>query len=616
MHAMPAPSAVAARSPSDMDDTDLPRDDTLCPGEAMHDQHLRQLLRVALPDSSRRKAAGWFGQTDFLCTRRHVDEDQDAYHDGLFITLWKRWDFWLALPDDAAASTHGNLLSQTWARLRQPTRPTLTNGLLRQYRAYDSTGRAGPWQPLEAGHASPEALQACAQAWRGVIDYWRLAEGQRRAGRPLRARLHAALTPERVQALTLLPVFTGRYNDWWDPERNGWWQGDVWIGARQPGQQGTRHWGRALKLSWRNGSEGPGDEEDDAHACYQIDLIEDDAPLAGTAHPPGLHLSYAQRQSDTRRPLTNDAVEHMARLLRLFTHLEQQLYSAHAQEQQALQTTTPPGDDAGAPALPRTPPFAPDEVDAAVFGASIMALSHEWQSTGRAHATLVRTQWAHQTAEIAQPGDGAPTPPPLVDPRSAQAATVLQLARAVHAQANPDLSARFHRRFAFAPGAFSHHAARGGQAVGPVLWQADGRLLARVAPTAQAQARAPVWWQVSSDGLHISPLPAEQTPVAVAPEALVTSATAHGLTVRGDAHGDLLGLAEDGRALWRHHIGGAICSIATAPDGLALAVGTAGGYLVLLHKGSGTDPYLISNSRYAEARRFIFWDDAPTPLAW
>ena len=86
--------------------------------------------------------------------------------------------------------------------------------------------------------------------------------------------------------------------------------------------------------------------------------------------------------------------------------------------------------------------------------------------------------------------------------------------------------------------------------------------------------------------------------------------------VRGDADGELLGLAEDGGVLWRHHIGGAICSIAPAPDGHALAVGTAGGYLVLLHKGSGTDPYLTSTSRYAEARRFIFWDDAPAPLVW
>ncbi len=144
-----------------------------------------------------------------------------------------------------------------------------------------------------------------------------------------------------MQALTLLPVFTGRYNDWWNPERNGWWQGDVWIGARQPGHQGSRHWGRALELSWRNGSEQPGDEEDDAHACYQIDLVEDDTPAQGTAQPPGLRLSYGQRQSDARRPLTNDAVQHMARLLQLFTDLEQQLYAANAREQRALRLRPP-----------------------------------------------------------------------------------------------------------------------------------------------------------------------------------------------------------------------------------------------------------------------------------
>lgn len=610
---MPAPTATAARTESN--DADLPLDDTLCPGEAMHGQHLRQLLRAALPDSSHHKAAGWFGQTDFLFTRHHVDEEQDSYHDGLFITLWKRWDFWLALPDDATAS-HGTLLAQTWARLRHPAQPTLADGLLRQYRAYDQAGRPGPWQPLDADHASPEALQACTQAWRDVIDYWRRAEGQRRAGRPLRARLHAALTPARVQALTLLPVFTGRYNDWWNPERNGWWQGDVWIGARQPGQQGSRHWGRALKLSWRNGSEAAGDEEDDAHACYQIDLVEDDAAPNGTAHPPGLRLSHSQRQSDARRPFTNDAVEHMQRLLQLFTDLEQQLYAAHAREQQALQST-PASQTGAAPALPRRPPFAPDEADADVFGPAIMALSHEWQHTGRAHATLVRAQWAGQAERMAQanapaqPGSDAPEPPPLVDPRSALAATVLQLAHAVQAQADADLCARFHRRFAFAPGAFAHHAARDGQAVGPLLWQADGRLLACVG---QPPATAETWWQLGADGQHITPLPAAQAPGMGATGS--ASATAHGLMLQGDEHGDLLGLAEDGSVLWRHHIGGTIRSIAPAPDGHTLAVGTAGGYLVLLHKGSGTDPYLVSSSRYAELRRFIFWDDVATPLAW
>lgn len=611
---MPDLTASTAHTESDMNQADLPLDGTLCPGEAMHGQHLHQLLRAALPDSSHHKAAGWFGQTDFLFTRRHVDEDQDAYHDGLFITLWKRWDFWLALPDDSTGP--GGRLAQAWARLRQDHQPALAGGLLRQYRAYDDAGRPGPWQPLDADHASPEALQACAQAWRGVIDYWRLAEGQRRAGRPLRERLHAALTTARVQALTLLPVFTGRYNDWWNPERNGWWQGDVWIGARQPGHQGSRHWGRALKLSWRNGSEQPGDEEDDAHACYQIDLVEDDTPAQGTAQPPGLRLSYGQRQSDARRPLTNDAVQHMARLLQLFTDLEQQLYAANAREQRALRCA-PLAPAGAAPALPRRPPFDPDETDADVLGPAIMALSHDWQSSGRSHATLVRERWTAQAEGLRTPDAqhaGAPAPPALIDPRMGQATDVLQLAHAVHALADPDLSARFHRRFAFAPGAFEHHAARSGRAVGPLLWQADGSLLAHVDGASGTADQTGAWWQLSADRRSMTALPPAQAPATVT--SADASSTAHGVTVRGDGAGDLHGLAEDGRALWRHHVGGAIRSIAPAPDGHTLAVGTAGGYLVLLHKSSGTDPYLVSNSRYAEARRFIFWGDAPAPLAW
>ena len=603
----PTMTDSSASSPIDVDTAALPRDETLCPGEAMTAAHLRQLLRAALPDSSHRKAAGWFGQTDFLLTRRHVDEDQDAYLDGLFITLWKRWDFWLALPGDGAAAGTGNLLTQAWARLRHPAQPAPINGLLRQYRAYDAAGHPGPWQPLDAAHAGADTLQACTDAWHAVIDHWRLAEGQRRAGRPLRTQLHATLTRERVQALTLLPVFTGRHNDWWNPERNGWWEGDVWIGARQPGQQGGRYWGRALKLSWRNGSEAPGDEEDDAHACYQIDFLDDDAPASGTAHPPGLRLSHSQRQSDSRAPFTNDAVQHMARLLQLFTAMEQRLYAAHAQEQQALQSGQPSA-NGPAPSLPRNPPFAPEETDADVFGPAIMALSREWQESGRSHAARVRELWA------AQPGTQDATTPQPSDPRQAQAAAVLALARAVHGQADADLSARFQRRFAFAPGAFAHLAARNSQTVERLHWLADGRLLVHVVPTAGAAHQAGSWWQVGSDDQGITPLPPEDWPQA--PVAQHGSTTAHGLIVHGDAAGDLYALAEDGSVLWRHHIGGAIRSIAPAPDGRALAVGTAAGYLVLLHKGSGTDPYLVSTSRYWELRRFIFWDEAAPPLDW
>lgn len=626
---MPTRARTAAPIPPDAEDTDLPRDDSLCPGEALHADHLRRLLRVALPDAGQHKAAGWFGQTDFLFTRRHVDEDQDAYHDALFITIWKRWDFWLGLPDAGAA--RANLLSQAWARLRQPVQPAVVDGLQRQYRRYDASGRPGPWQPLAQDAACADALQACTQAWRGVIDYWRLAEGQRRAGRPLRARLHAALTPERVRALTLLPVFTLRYNDWYDPERNGWWQGEVWVGARQLGQQGVRQSGRALKLCWRNGNEQPGDEDDDAHACYQIDMLDDDAQPPGTAHPPGLLLSCGQRQSDTRRPLGNDAVQHMARLLRLFTDIERQLHTEHEREQRAPQSCEP-NPAARAPALPcpsPSAPDAPDAPDATVLGPAVMALSDEWQAMGRSHAALVRAQWADRPAagDAATSAPGADAPPPLADPRVALAPTVLQLARTVHARADADLWARFHRRFGFAPGAHERHAAGHGRAVERLLWRADGTLLARVAahagaaepasPAASASASesesASTWWQVGADGQSPAPLPRDQWP-ATPPTA--AEAMAHGVTLRGGADGDLLGLAQDGGVLWRHRIGGAIRHIAPAPDGHGLAVGTAGGYLVLLRRSSATDPYLVSTSRYVEAWRLIFWDDAPEPLLW
>lgn len=608
---------------------DLPRDAMLCPGDALNAANLHQLLNAALPDKSRHKAAGWFDQTDFLLTRSHVDEDQDAYHNALFITIWKRWDFWLALPQDDAAPARANALTQAWTRLRHRAPPPLVDGLLRQFRSYDSAGQPGDWQPLQEAHAPAQALPACLQAWRQVIGYWRLAEGQRRAGRPLRDQLHATLTPARVQALTLLPIFTARYNDWSNPERNGWWEDEVWIGARQPGQREGRQWGRVLKLSWRNGPDAPGDEEDDAHACYQIDVTGSDAPPEGTAHPPGLRISYSQRQSDARVPLPLHAVPHMARLLGLFIHLEHRLQLAHARDLQALLTDAAMHDMPPPPALPRMPPFAAHETDAEVLGAQIMALSQDWQALGRAHAARMREHWERPPASSMQ-ADEQHTPAPPADPRSAQAVAMLQLARAVHALADADLSGRFHRRFAFAPQAFAHLAARHGRAVDRLQWQADGRLLAHVAAADAGQAGA--WWAVSADGWAITPAPAPAPDAAPEPQArskdLLTAApgkaadlaapntVAHGLNVYGDDQGDLHGMTEDGRAIWRHHVGGAILALAASADGNLLAVGTAGGYLVLLRKGSGTDPHLASTSRYYELRRFIFWRDAPGQLAW
>ena len=94
----------------------LPMDAALCPGPAPTLAQLHQLLRAALPDKTRHKAQGWFGQTDFLLTRRHQDEDGDTYHDGLFLTVWKAWDFWFS---DVPAPEARSLLGAAAAGVRR-----------------------------------------------------------------------------------------------------------------------------------------------------------------------------------------------------------------------------------------------------------------------------------------------------------------------------------------------------------------------------------------------------------------------------------------------------------------------------------------------------------------
>jgi len=307
---------------------DLAYDPDLCPGGAMHAAHLRQLLRSRLLDAAHKKAVGWFGATDFMLCRQHVDEDGDTYTDGLFMTVWKTWDFHLSIDDGTARQGWWRRLATRW---RPPPAPR-SDGLTVMHRRY-AAGVPGPWEPLMEDGADPAAAQACEacqQSWQGVLDYARKAVAHARAGKPVWRRLVTALSAERIEALSRLPVFTEQYNDWWDDERNGWWEGDVWVGVRQPCMHQGEPWGLALKLSWRNGEEAPGDPPDDAHAAYQID-IEASAPGA----PPAVRIACAQRQSEPRRLLPHHAVDHAARLLRWFLALEDRLHAAHAALPQA-----------------------------------------------------------------------------------------------------------------------------------------------------------------------------------------------------------------------------------------------------------------------------------------
>lgn len=623
----------------------------LCPGEAITLAHLRQLIHAALPDKSRHKAQGWFGQTDFLLTRRHQDEDGDTYHDGVFLTEWKAWDFWFS---DVPQPEPASLLAAAAAGLRRlatgafggGARPA--TGFTRLYRAYGDDGTHGPWRPMDDPDAEvpPAASLACDRAWRGLIDYWRRADAERRAGRPLRQHLLATLTPARIEALTLLPVFTEQYNDWWDAERSGWWQGDVWVGARQPCTRLGRRWSRALKLSWQHGTPAPGDDADDAHACYQIEVERGHgshgAHGAGNTPPNAVQITYAQRQSDERVPLPVHAVDHMAHLLDLFTAVEQQLHQAQAEQHERDADTRRIAQPVH---LLGAPPFADHAADASIFPPELLAASEAWQADGRAYAAQWRERLQGESAGAAQPAPAqgqtqepqAPQhPEPLDDPRRHRAATVLQLARVVSRHADAGLAARLHRRFAFAPHVYARRAAESGQPVGPVLWLDDGSVAARLSPAgcehsdgkpcSGTHRSAAHWLHVQADGVRW----ARVTEAALAAhgrrwaDAMATaagrdgkpSASTLGLRVTGDAQGDLHGTDEDGHVLWHHHVGGAVTGIDLSPDGRTLVAGTSGGYLVLLRKGSGPDPYAIASSRFIEAWRLIFWTDEPDVIRW
>ena len=280
-------------------------------------ENILAAVRTPVIGPKERTATGWFEQTDFSLCQKHVDGEGDRRDDSVFITVWKTWDFYLSVEHPPERRGLGSRLAAAALGRKLPTTAQLT--LI--HRAYRH-GAPGEWQPLAPG-THPEAWLACTQAWRGVLDYLRKAVGQHRARYPLYGCLQAELTAERIEAFTTLPVFTERYNDWWDSERNGWWQGDVWVGARQPCMHAGEPWGRALKLSWKNGEDAPGDDIDNTHSAYQINLY---AQLHG---PAAVEFTYAQRQSDGRVPVPRHAVDHIARLLRMYTQTEAQIQEAH-----------------------------------------------------------------------------------------------------------------------------------------------------------------------------------------------------------------------------------------------------------------------------------------------
>lgn len=514
------------------------------PAALFADEHisaanLRAAVRSPVIAHKEYTATGWWGQTDFSLCRKHVDADGDARDDSVFITVWKTWDFYLAVEDPTRRRGWRARLAALplpWRKHHETLPPTNTGtltpttqpeGLTMIYRRYQA-GEPAAWQTLDP-ETDQDAWRACQHAWQGLLDYVRKGTAQARAHFPLWAQVQAEITPARLRALVGRRIFAERYNDWWDSDKNGFWAGPLWIGAREPCMHEGEPWGLAFKLSWAHGEDAPGDAPDNAHAAYQLELDE------AREGPPLLHISSSQRQGDERAALPAHAADHLARLLRLW---HQALRAVDEHETAWLATQPSP---APQPvrwlAEPPLPPTLPDE---AVFDEPWMALSERWQRLGQEWVQQTRTQWmpwaapehtrggwaewpTEQHAEQAPEAASATSEElPPEDPRTPDASAALHLARAVHQQADAALSARFRQRFAFAADAYADHAYRSGQTVSQLCLldevmdagmgegmgygttTLEPRLLARVTTT----NGAPQW--VLLQGLRATPLPGLQ----------------------------------------------------------------------------------------------------------
>jgi len=438
--------------------------------------NVQRLVGSAAIAPGEHRAEGWFGQVFFSITRAHVDADGDQRDDNVFINDWKSFDFYIGIDRKPAKESMMDSIKSVLFNRAAPVEAQLD--LI--YRSY-SEAEPGEWKALSADDAA--VWKVFSRAWRGVLDYVRKAEGQARSGYPLWRRVQQEIGAKGVLALSCLPVFAGEYNDWWDADKCGFWLDDVWVGVRQQCRHDGADYAPALKLSWTNGEEAPGDDDGDANAGYILVCNDADA-----SEP--LELRYLQRQSESSASLPRGAADHLLRILRLYGGVSRRLLADHerglARQAEARRIEQ-------AVQLLAQPPLAPDAGDEAVFPQALLELSDVWQAQGRDYVRAIRDyQWRMDAAGEGAEGEesgkaedegrfGAGDEAALPDdPRKAAAPTVLQLARVVSRHADVDLAARFRRRFAFAPEACVDRVREAGQFVGPLFRLDDGRIVARI----------------------------------------------------------------------------------------------------------------------------------------
>jgi hypothetical protein len=95
------------------------------------------------------------------------------------------------------------------------------------------------------------------------------------------------------------------------------------------------------------------------------------------------------------------------------------------------------------------------------------------------------------------------------------------------------------------------------------------------------------------------------------------SAWRSGEFILGDAGGKVSAFDKKGENRWDHFIGSSICAMDLSADGRRLIASTYAGLLVILDLDTGEgDPYRIGTSTHREQRRWLFWKNEKTPLAW
>lgn len=85
----------------------------------------------------------------------------------------------------------------------------------------------------------------------------------------------------------------------------------------------------------------------------------------------------------------------------------------------------------------------------------------------------------------------------------------------------------------------------------------------------------------------------------------------------GDAGGYIKAFSQTGEARWQHCIGSSVGDIDISEDGSKLVCSTYAGFISILKLDSGkSEPYEIGNGGHTELRRWLFWKDQDSPLAW